>query len=88
MKGGFGFVLDRDQLVSRLLVVPGKAGQSDLMLRVQQGEMPPPSRKLRVISGRHEPWPDCQVARQAASWSPDPLGQMQMTDGMPVSGTF
>src|SRR5262245_39109400 len=46
-KGGFGFVLDRDQLVSRLLVLPGKAGQSELFLRIQQGEMPPPDRKSR-----------------------------------------
>ncbi len=46
-KGGFGFVLDRDQLVSRLLVVPGKAGQSELFLRIQHGEMPPPARKAR-----------------------------------------
>jgi mono/diheme cytochrome c family protein len=41
VKGGFGFVLDRDLLISRLLVVPGKARESDLFLRVQQGEMPP-----------------------------------------------
>src|SRR5437667_12858671 len=46
-KGGFGFVLDRELLVGRSLVVPGKAGQSDLFLRVQQGEMPPPSKKSR-----------------------------------------
>jgi hypothetical protein len=46
-KGGFGFVLDRDQLVSRRLVLPGKAGQSELFLRIQQGEMPPPARKTR-----------------------------------------
>jgi len=42
-KGGFGFVLDRDRLVSRLLVTPGKASQSDLFQRIQQGEMPPKS---------------------------------------------
>jgi mono/diheme cytochrome c family protein len=46
-KGGFGFVLDRDQLVSRLLVTPGQAGQSDLFLRIRQGEMPPSSKKQR-----------------------------------------
>lgn len=46
-KGGFGFVLDRDRLVGRLLVVPGKAQQSDLFVRIQQGEMPPPARKNR-----------------------------------------
>lgn len=46
-KGGFGFVLDRDALVQRLFVVPGKAQQSDLFLRVEKGDMPPPSRKIR-----------------------------------------
>jgi hypothetical protein len=46
-KGGFGFVLDRELLVGRRLVVPGKADQSDLYLRVREGEMPPPSRKNR-----------------------------------------
>ncbi len=40
-KGGFGFVLDRDRLVSRELVVPGKADASDLFLRIAHGEMPP-----------------------------------------------
>jgi hypothetical protein len=47
VKGGFGFVLDRDLLVSRLLVTPGEARQSDLFLRIHQGEMPPPSVKKR-----------------------------------------
>jgi WD40 repeat protein/mono/diheme cytochrome c family protein len=47
IKGGFGFVLDRDLLIGRLLVTPGQAGQSDLFLRVQQGEMPPKSSKRR-----------------------------------------
>ncbi len=46
-KGGFGFVLDRDRLIGRLLVTPGQAAQSDLFLRVQQGEMPPKSSQTR-----------------------------------------
>lgn len=46
-KGGFGFVLDREQLVGRNLILPGKPGQSDLFQRIQQGEMPPPGRKER-----------------------------------------
>ena len=46
-KGGFGFVLDRDQLIDRLLVVPGKSGQSDLFVRIAQNEMPPKSAKMR-----------------------------------------
>lgn len=40
-KGGFGFLLDRDQLVSRELVVAGKANQSELFLRIDSGKMPP-----------------------------------------------
>ena len=47
VKGGFGFVLDRDLLVSRAVVVPGQARQSDLFGRIQQGEMPPPNRANR-----------------------------------------
>jgi hypothetical protein len=46
-KGGFGFVLDRDRLISRQLVVPGETSRSDLFLRIEQGEMPPPARKSR-----------------------------------------
>jgi len=46
-KGGFGFVLDRDLLVSRLLVTPSRADQSDLFTRIQQGEMPPKASKSR-----------------------------------------
>jgi hypothetical protein len=46
-KGGFGFVLDRDLIVGRQLVTPGVPEQSDLFLRVQEGEMPPKSRKVR-----------------------------------------
>jgi mono/diheme cytochrome c family protein len=46
-KGRFDFVLDRDRLVSRLLVTPGQAAQSDLFARIQQGEMPPKSAKTR-----------------------------------------
>jgi hypothetical protein len=44
-KGGFDFVLDRERLVNRNKVVPGKAEQSQLFLRVRDGEMPPPDRK-------------------------------------------
>jgi WD40 repeat protein/mono/diheme cytochrome c family protein len=40
-KGGFGFVLDRDQLVARSLVVPGSPADSELYQRVAAGEMPP-----------------------------------------------
>src|SRR5262249_41834473 len=47
VKGGFGFVLDRDQLVGRRLIEPGKVNQSELFLRIDKGEMPPESRKER-----------------------------------------
>ena len=46
-KGGFGYVLDRDQLVARGKVVPGKADESELFLRVRKGEMPPAGQKPR-----------------------------------------
>lgn len=46
-KGGFGFVLERDRLVGRSLILPGKARDSELYLRVEQGEMPPPAKKPR-----------------------------------------
>src|SRR5438067_6930993 len=44
-KGGFAFVLDRDRLVSRDFVRPGKPAESLLWQRVDQKEMPPPSSK-------------------------------------------
>jgi mono/diheme cytochrome c family protein len=40
-KGGFGYVLDRDRLVARAKLVPGKADESELYQRVRDGEMPP-----------------------------------------------
>src|SRR5262249_49713622 len=43
-KGGFDYVLDRDRLVVRDQVVPGKADQSPLLLRIRMGEMPPAPR--------------------------------------------
>src|SRR5687767_8856407 len=44
-KGGFAFVLDRERLVSRDFVRPGKPAESLLWQRVDQKEMPPPSKK-------------------------------------------
>src|SRR5262245_2704293 len=40
-KGGFGYVLDRERLVGRGKVVPGKPAESELYQRVEAGEMPP-----------------------------------------------
>src|SRR4051812_41920017 len=48
-RGGFGYLLDRDRLVARNKVVPGKAGASVLVQRIEQGEMPPGKRnRLRA----------------------------------------
>jgi mono/diheme cytochrome c family protein len=47
VKGGFGYVLDRERLVARQKVVPGKAADSELYERTRAGEMPPASRKRR-----------------------------------------
>jgi mono/diheme cytochrome c family protein len=43
-KGGFDYLLDRDRLVARSQVVPGKAADSPLLQRVLEGEMPPGKR--------------------------------------------
>lgn len=39
--GGLTFMLDRDKLVARNKIVPGKSGESELFQRVRDGEMPP-----------------------------------------------
>jgi hypothetical protein len=46
-KGRFGFVLDRDRLISRSLILPGKAESSELYQRIATGEMPPPEYRPR-----------------------------------------
>lgn len=43
-KGGFDYLLDRDRLVARNQVVPGKPAESPLLQRIEQGEMPPGKR--------------------------------------------
>jgi mono/diheme cytochrome c family protein len=53
-KGGFGYVLDRDRLVARGQVVPGRAADSPLWQRITAGEMPPATK------------PRLSVAEQAA----------------------
>jgi WD40 repeat protein len=47
-RGGFGYALDRERLVARGKVVPGKPGDSELYERVRTGEMPPAWAKGRV----------------------------------------
>jgi mono/diheme cytochrome c family protein len=46
-RGGFGFILDRARLVAREKIVPGKAAESELVQRIDKGEMPPPGKKPR-----------------------------------------
>jgi mono/diheme cytochrome c family protein len=46
-KGGFNYVLDRDKLLARNKVVPGKPAESLLYQRVLAGEMPPAEQQVR-----------------------------------------
>jgi mono/diheme cytochrome c family protein len=46
-KGGLDFILDRDKLVARGKVLPGRPAESRLFRRVRDGEMPPPGAKVR-----------------------------------------
>src|SRR5438046_370814 len=46
-KGGFHYVLDRDQLVARNKVVPGSAEKSELYQRIVKTEMPPKNSPTR-----------------------------------------
>jgi formylglycine-generating enzyme required for sulfatase activity/tRNA A-37 threonylcarbamoyl transferase component Bud32/mono/diheme cytochrome c family protein len=41
VEGGFNFVVDRQQLVARKKIVPGRPDDSKLLKRVENGEMPP-----------------------------------------------
>ncbi len=51
-KGGFGYALDRDRLVARGKVVPGRAADSELFQRVRDGEMPPAGRPQLTAAER------------------------------------
>jgi hypothetical protein len=46
-KGGMNFILDRDKLVAKQTILPGKAADSKLYQRVLKGEMPPEAVKMR-----------------------------------------
>lgn len=46
-KGGFNFILDRNKLVNRQQLVPGKPADSKVYQRTLKGEMPPESVKVR-----------------------------------------
>ncbi len=47
IEGGFNYVLDRDKLIARNKIVPGKAEQSLLYKKASTGKMPPAGEKPR-----------------------------------------
>jgi hypothetical protein len=51
-KGGFGYALDRERLIARGKVVPGRAADSELFQRVRDGEMPPAGRPQLTAAER------------------------------------
>ena len=46
VEGGFGYVMDRQQLVSRKRIVPGDPPKSKLFQRIESGDMPPDGKGL------------------------------------------
>jgi hypothetical protein len=48
-RGDFDFVANTSQLIARGFVVPGDAAHSEIVLRVETGEMPPPGVGLASI---------------------------------------
>jgi hypothetical protein len=47
VEGGMNYILDRDKLIARKKIVPGKAEQSPLFKRIAAGKMPPAGEKPR-----------------------------------------
>lgn len=47
VEGGMNYILDRERLVARKKVVPGKPDESPLLKRIATGTMPPPDVKHR-----------------------------------------
>jgi mono/diheme cytochrome c family protein len=86
VKGGFGFVLDRDLLVNRALVAPGQTSESELFLRVQQGTMPPKSSKTRPSAAEVrvlQRWIEAGApAFDAANVSAKPMTPTEATDAI------
>lgn len=78
-KGGFDYVLDRDRLVARGQVVPGKADESPVLLRIVQGEMPPAKKPAPTADDvevlRH--W----IARGAPAFRSPPATRTLATEG-------
>jgi WD40 repeat protein/mono/diheme cytochrome c family protein len=49
-KGGFDYILDRERLVARHQIIPGKAAESPVWQRIQQAEMPPPGKQQTPVN--------------------------------------
>ena len=47
LEGGMNYVLDRDKLIARKKIVPGKPDESPLFVRVSRGKMPPEGEEPR-----------------------------------------
>jgi hypothetical protein len=47
VEGGMSYILDRDRLVARGKIAPGKAAESPVLKRMQAGKMPPPDESSR-----------------------------------------
>jgi WD40 repeat protein/mono/diheme cytochrome c family protein len=58
VEGGMNFILDRDKLVARKKVVPGKPDESPLFKRVSTGKMPPAGEQPRPSDA------DVEILRQ------------------------
>ena len=50
VEGGLNYILDRDKLIARKKVLPGKAEQSPLFKRMAAAKMPPPGEQPRPSS--------------------------------------
>src|SRR5262249_61194804 len=47
LEGGMNYILDRDKLVARKKIIPGKADDSPLVKKVAAGKMPPAGEQPR-----------------------------------------
>jgi WD40 repeat protein len=81
-KGGLNFILDREKLVARQKIVPGKPGESKLLERVEKGEMPPESVKARPSAAEIQVLKDW-IAAGAPSAAP-PAGKREFISDVDV----
>jgi WD40 repeat protein len=80
-KGGFGYTLDRERLVARQKVVPGKPDESELYDLVRKGEMPPAGTARRPTPADVEglkQW----IEAGAPDWQPAPAHDFVRDDAV------